>query len=66
MSNETVRIRYYIRTDKVGSKCSDVLEVDGEEWASMSEDEREELMKEAAFNHMEWGYRVVEENHDND
>lgn len=56
---EPVRVKFYIRTDAIGSECEDVIEFSREEWDAMSEQEREEEMKEYAFNHMEWGFKVV-------
>jgi hypothetical protein len=53
---ETVKIRVYISTNRVGSECSDEIEFDREEWESMSEDEREDACRDAAFNWMEWGW----------
>jgi hypothetical protein len=55
-----MKVKYWIRTDKQQSECHDVLEVDDGEWGSMSNTERENLMKEAAFNHLEWGFQVVD------
>jgi hypothetical protein len=55
--NEVI-LRYWIQTDKIGSKIINEMEVDDEDWQSMSEDEREELARDAAFERMEWGWEV--------
>jgi|TARA_B100001057_G_scaffold431904_1_gene459701 hypothetical protein len=57
--SEQIRIKYYVRTDMVGSTCEDVLEMPRAEWEAMSEREREEMMKECAFNSMEWGFYEI-------
>jgi len=54
--SDTVRIRYYVRTDMVGSMCEDYVEMPREEWEAMTPKEQEAEMKEHAFNHMEWGF----------
>lgn len=51
-----VKIKVWIETNVVNSRCSDTIEVDAEEWAAMSEDERDSYCREVAFNNMEWGY----------
>ncbi|KRW83645.1 hypothetical protein [Marinobacter sp. P4B1] len=57
--SEQIRIKYYVRTDMVGSTCEDVLEMPRSEWEAMSEQDREEMMRELAFNSMDWGYREI-------
>ncbi|GFO80737.1 MAG: hypothetical protein A49_03640 [Methyloceanibacter sp.] len=49
---KTKTIEFYIRTSMTGSECRDEIEVD----ADLSGDELDELIREAAFNFMEWGY----------
>ena len=39
-----------------------VVEVDEEEWAGMSEQEREEYMHEELFNIIEWNWYEITEN----
>jgi hypothetical protein len=55
-----MKIRYWIQTEIHGSQCSDEIEVDDEEWAAMSEDEREAFARDVAFERMEWGWEVCE------
>jgi len=57
----TVKIKYYVRTDIVGSTCEDTEEFDRAEWEAMSEKEKEDAMRELAFNSMEWGFREIPE-----
>lgn len=61
MSEDTIKIKYSIRTNKVGSDCEDVVEFDRETWELMSEREREEEMQAAAFEDIEWNFWEVEE-----
>ena len=55
-----MNVRVWIQTDRVGSKVEEIVEVDDEEWTSMSEDEREEFCRNVAFNKMDWGWSVSE------
>ena len=57
--SETIKVQYMIRTSKISSDCEDIIEIDNEKWESMTEDEQEEYMKEHAFDHIEWNYKVV-------
>lgn len=54
------RIRYWIATNINGSKCEDVLEIDDADWENMTEDAREEMMQDAAFQYLDWGWEVQE------
>lgn len=54
-----MRVKYWIQTDKVGSKCSDTVEVDEEEWQSMTGAERDEYMRVIAFNYLDWGFEEL-------
>jgi hypothetical protein len=56
MSNNVVKVCYFVSTDKVGSKCSEVLEYDRDEWDRMSPDERELEMKGQAMARVNWGW----------
>ena len=54
--DEMITIRFYISTRKVGSECKDSFQIEREVWEEMSEDEQEEVCREAAFEMMEWGF----------
>lgn len=54
---DTVKVTVFIRTNNVGSMCEDVIEFDRDEWESMTEEEREEVCRNTAFNMGEWGWR---------
>ena len=57
--SETVKIRVYISTNKVGSMCDDIVEFPKDEWEVMSEEERENVLQDTAFNYMEWGWEEL-------
>ena len=59
MTNDTVKIGYSIRTNKIGSECKGVVEVSREEWDSMTDDQKEALMREHAFEYIEWNWKEV-------
>ena len=54
------KIRVWICTNKVGSKCEDVVEYSDEEWEEMHESEREQELQSVVWNVAEWGYEVVD------
>jgi len=56
---DIVKIKVWISTNKVGSECSDVVEFDREEWESMSDKDKEDVLQDAAFNYMEWGWEEL-------
>ena len=51
------RIEVYVSTGKVGSRCSEVIEVEDD----MSDDEIDEQAKDAMFNLIEWSWRDADE-----
>lgn len=56
---EQIKIKVWIRTNKVGSKCEDTIEFDKEDWESMSDDEKEEVCRDTAFNMGDWGFEEI-------
>lgn len=51
-----MKIRVWVATRKVGSKCESTIEVDADEWHEMCDEEKEELCQEKMFAMIEWGY----------
>ena len=49
-------IKFWIQTDRQGSLCEDSFQIDDEEWGNLSEEEKEEMCRDAAFNYLEWGW----------
>lgn len=58
--SDTVKVTVRISTNKVGSECKDEIEFDREEWDAMTDDQKDEVCQEVAFNYMEWGWEVNE------
>lgn len=56
---DTVKIRVWISTNKVGSECSDVVEFDREDWESLSDKDKEDELQDIAFSYMEWGWEEI-------
>lgn len=58
MSDDTITIRGWVCTDRVGSKCEFEEEFDREDWVNMDIDARDEVMREAMWDSgmIEWGY----------
>ncbi|WP_157895528.1 hypothetical protein [Rhizobium sp. LCM 4573] len=54
--SDTVRIKVWVRTDRVGSECSEVVEFDKKEWDSASDDEKESALRDTVWNMAEWGW----------
>lgn len=57
---DQITVKVFIRTNKVGSECRDSFEVDREEWESMTDEDKDEMARDAAFNYLDWGYEVEE------
>lgn len=60
--SEIVRVVGKVRTNRVGSECEFEAEFERDEWEGMSEDEREEAMREAMWDsgQVDWDYRVAD------
>lgn len=56
---DMVRVRVWMRTNKVGSKCDDVAEFTREEWAQMDDDDKENALRDVAFNMGDWGWEEI-------
>jgi len=56
---DTVYIRYYIETDRVGSREEGVAEFDRADWEAMSPEQQEAEIKEEAFNFLSWGFKEI-------
>lgn len=54
-----MKIRVWVRTNRVGSKCERVVDIDDAEWAEMSEQEREDYAKQIMGDMMEWNYEEL-------
>lgn len=50
----------YIMTNKIGSKCEFEFEIDEEELDLLTEEDIDDLAKEAAFQNIEWNYKPRE------
>lgn len=59
MSDDIVNVRYTVSTDKVGSKCTEVIEYDREWWEQLSSEERDEEMRQHAFSRVGWHWEEV-------
>lgn len=57
--SDTIKIRVWVSTNKVGSMCEDFLEVDRAEWEAMSETEKDEMAMDVRNNMTEWSYEEV-------
>lgn len=54
-----MKIKVWVKTDKVGSTCTDEFEIEDTGWNDMSEEDKEKEAKEWAFQMMEWGFKEV-------
>jgi hypothetical protein len=57
----TIKVRIHARTWKLDSHDERIVEVDADEWADMSQEERNEFCREELFNVIEWGWDTPEE-----
>ena len=54
------KFRVWVSTDKVGSKCEYVHEIDDEDFQSMSEDDVEREMQEVMFSMINWSFEPID------
>lgn len=59
-----MKLKFYMETNKVGSRSETVIEVDDEEWSDLSEAERDDYAKEMFWDMAlarlgDWGYFEV-------
>ena len=57
-----MKIRVWVSTNKVGSKCENVIEIDDADWAEMSDEDKEELASETKNDMMEWNWEECPKN----
>jgi hypothetical protein len=57
---DKVKIRYWVATNKVGSKSENYFEMDREDWESMTPEEQEAFMFECVQDMFEWNYEAEE------
>jgi hypothetical protein len=59
-----MKVEVWVATYKVGSKCSDTIEIPEEELEGMDEKQRaqhiEDSARDAIWNMADWGWREVE------
>ncbi len=57
----TIKIKAWLDSGAdADSKYQTEFEVDAEEWAAMTEEEKDEYAKDHAWEKMEWGWEKVE------
>lgn len=49
-----------VSTNKVNSKCEEIVSIDAEELAEMSEGDIEEYMREVMFDMIEWNFTRID------
>lgn len=54
----TVKVAWSLSIGLVGCRHEGVEEFDAEEWESMSEDEKDEAVRDVAFERIDWNYYV--------
>jgi hypothetical protein len=58
---DKVKIKFWVATNSVGSKCHNDFEIEREIWEGMSPEQQEAFMFECVQDMFEWNYEVVEE-----
>lgn len=58
--SDIIKVRVTAHTNKVGSDCLDELEFERKEWNAMSDEQKEEACRDAAFQMMEWYWEEIE------
>ena len=66
----SVKIKYWcdsganIHSCRTGTTTFEELGVTKDEWDEMSSDEKEEIMRDIAFDRLDWGYELEEADED--
>lgn len=58
---DMLTIRVSVRTDKVGSECTDEIEIERSEWAAMTDEQRDEMCRDVVWNMAEWSYEEIDQ-----
>jgi hypothetical protein len=59
----TIKIKAWLDSGANTHSCRETeFEVDEDEWSDMSDKEKDDYAKEYAWDHMDWGWVVKEEN----
>ena len=59
MSTKTITIETWLDSGANHQSCyKSSFEVDAEDWASMSQEEKDDFAKEVAWDRMDWGWKV--------
>lgn len=56
---DTLKIKWHIETDNEGSRVEGEVEVDRMKWRHSDIYEKEDIIRETAFGHMDWGFEEV-------
>lgn len=57
---EIIHIQWQINTDAYGSDCGNIEEFDKNYWESLTTDQQEQVIKEFAFDRIDWMYQQVD------
>ncbi|GAG75670.1 unnamed protein product [marine sediment metagenome] len=59
-----MRVRLYVSTNKVGSKCEDIIDIPDDEVEGMTEKELDEHLNSYAEDHknniVNWGFEIID------
>lgn len=58
-SLKRMQVKVWVNTNKSGSECSTVLDVDDALWGNMMDEEKEAMAREAVGGLYEWGWHEV-------
>lgn len=53
-----MKIRVWVKTNKIGSESSTTFEIDPDEWREMTDPQRDEMARQALQNIYEWNYEA--------
>jgi hypothetical protein len=54
-----MRLKIYVSTNKVGSLCEDIIDIDKEDWEIMDDREKNEFVLEQLMSIMDWGWEEL-------
>jgi hypothetical protein len=58
--SDKIIVTVTVSTNRVGSQCKEIVQVDREDWEGMSNRDRDEFTREIMFGMIDWGWTTNE------
>jgi hypothetical protein len=58
---KVTKINFGVMTNKVGSECEEIVEIDTDEWDAMSGEDKDNYVIDLVFNEVDWWYKEIDD-----